>query len=71
MIDQITVKQIDNALNQTLQLAASVHKKGTKTLNYEVKTRKFNVTVYSHGSSPSVQQTEFVHTAVDWYNNAG
>lgn len=68
---QITVKQIDNALDQTLQLAASVQNKGTKTLTYGVKTRKFTVTVYHHGTPPSVQQTDFVHTAVDWYNNAG
>lgn len=67
----ITVKELDKALDQTLQLAASVHKKGTKTLTYEVKTHKFTVTVYRHGSSPSIQQTDFIHTAVDWYNNAG
>lgn len=70
MTHQITVKEIDSALNQTFQLAASIHKNGTKTLSYHPKTRKFVLIIYQHGSPPEETHTEFAHIAVRRYNNA-
>jgi hypothetical protein len=71
MSHQLTVKEIDSDLNQTVQLAASAHKKGTKTLSYHLKTGKFILIIYQYGNPPAETRTEYVHVAVGLYNNAG